>query len=335
MGSETVQTVYGPVQLGTGPVQTDRPVVPLDEFYIETPFARRTRDLFDEARANRSWHVASGLSGAGKSTETGEYQDGHPVDRRPSGVTHAPVLVANPSTDARSSVAALQLSLIENFGTVPHKPFGEARGWLINEMTRCETELVIIDDGHGLLAPDLLYVKQLTDEVTKRQKGRRVGLVIVCMATEGKVPLAEIINRDTEQWVQFRKRMSTSERPWCHIASLSADEVKDVLVGYERGILREIFPDLHLWKWSSRIHRHLTHPFFQQDRGERVPMQNVRNVVDGIIRRLAARGLGDIPGETLIDEVVAAMLVSNETKLIEHDPATARLVSAVATGTGR
>jgi hypothetical protein len=167
---------------------------------------------------------------------------------------------------------------------------------------------------------DLLYIKQLLDEVAK-QKRAKVGLVIVCEGEQGHMPLQEIIvNQKTAQWRQFRKRMSTSERPWCHIASLNAEEVKLVLAGYEQGVLKERFPELCLTKWSSRIHKHLTHSFFDVDPGERVTMQNVRNVVDGIIRRLAARHLSDIPEAALIDEVVAALLAAGVTKILVRDP---------------
>jgi DNA primase len=173
------------------------------------------------------------------------------------------------------------------------------------------------------MSQDLLYLKQLLDEVAKKMRAK-VGLVIVCEGMQGHMPFQELIlKKGSAQWRQFRKRMSTSERPWCHIASLSAEEVKVVLAGYEQGVLNERFPDLRLTMWSSRIHTHLTHSFFDTDPGERVTMQNVRNVVDGIIRRLAARHLSDIPGAALIDEVVAAMLASPETKVLVRDPGSA------------
>jgi len=317
--AEVVQTAFGPVTLSNQPVQTARPVVTLDEFYLETAFARRMREVLEEARENRSWHVVTALTGAGKSTELEDLADQHPVERRHSGETVAPVITGSPLTNGRSSLAGLQRSLIDNFGTVPRGTFEDRRAWLVREMVRCGTQIVITDDGHGHLAPDLLYLKQLTDEVAKLAKSR-VGLVIVCEGLQGSMPLQEIVNRQTSQWRQFRKRMSTSTRPWCHIASLNAEEVKLVLAGYEQGVLKPRFPELRLTKWSSRIHKHLAHPFFDTDPGERVTMQNVRNVVDGIIRRLAARRLSNIPGEALIDEVVAAMLASSETKVLVRDP---------------
>lgn len=319
MAGRLVQTKFGPIALSDEPVERSRPVVPLDEFYIETASSRRLGALLERARANRSWHVASGLAGIGKSTEIDAFVDLHPIERSRTGETKAPVVTGSPETDVRSSLAGLQNSLIASFGTVPRGSFADRRAWLVKEMALDETELVLIDDGHGLLAPDLLYLKQLTDVVVKQTR-RPIGLVIICEGTNARMPLSEIVNRKTAQFRQFRRRLYKTDEPWCHVTALSAEEVRLVLRGYEREVLKATFPSLHLVQWSDRIYRHLLHSFFDVDVHERVTMQNVRNVVDGLIRRLAARGLADIPGPGLIDETVAALLASEQTKLLEGDP---------------
>lgn len=300
------------------PKPTGGPVIALDEHYIETAFARRLRAVLDEARLNHSWHAVGALSGAGKSTEVDEYRTLYPIVRHPDGRTHAPMIVGSPTGERSNSVKGFTRSLVENFGTVPRGTQDAQRSWLINQMIECRTDLIITDDAHGADADDLLLLKKVTDDII-RKDGQRVGLVLLCAATASAMPLREIISRPTLQWVQFRRRMSPTS-PWRYIASLSEAEVRSALAGYERSVLGPLFPEVRLGRWASRIHRHLVHPFFDLEGSERVTMQNLRNVVDGILRRLVARDLPDIPDATLIDEVVAELLAAPATQVVEDDP---------------
>ena len=317
----------------TWPRPVARPVaIPLDAHYIETAFARRLRAVLDVALADRSGHVVGARSGAGKSTELEEFAARHPVVRHLDGQTRVPIVRATPPVGPRSSTKGFTRSLVESFGTVPRGTQEAQLAWLIGQMVACESGLIVVDDAHGVTADDLLLVKHVTDEVARRRGGERVGFVLLCAAAGGTLPLAEIINRPTLQWVQLRRRMSPV-RPWIYVASLSPAEVRDALAAYESVVLAPHLPDLRLVRWSERISRHLAHPFFDIEGNGRATMQNARDVVDGIVRRLLVNGLGDIPDESLVDEAVAELLAAPTTQVIESDPGPATIEDDPASDT--
>lgn len=296
--------------------------VSLEAHYLETPVARRLRAILDEAREERVGYVVGARSGAGKTTEIAEYQDRNPTVRRPDGRTFAPVVRGAPAIAQHSSVKAFTRSFIDDLGTVPRGTQDAYRSWLAGQLVACGTELLVIDDGHGATGDDLLLVKQLIDEVEHRRR-ERIGFVFLCAATQGAMPLQEIVNRPTSQWVQFRGRMSPT-RPWCYIASLSEEEISEVLGGWERHVLAEHFPDLALVRWTKRIHHHLVHPFFDLEGSQRVTMKHLRILVTMILHRLVAAGLADIPDDgAIIDSAVAELLDAPATKVITDDPVVA------------
>ncbi len=289
--------------------------VSVHSHYLETPVARRVRMILDEARRERCGYVLGARSGAGKTTEVEEYCALDPIVRLHDGTTRLPVIRGAPG----ATVKALIRSIAQCFGTVPSGSQDLQEFWLAGEIVRCGTELLLIDDGHGCSAADLLFIKRLVDEVEHRRRAR-LGFVFLCAAAGNSMPLQEIINRPTLQWVQFRGRMSPT-RPWCYIASLSGAEVEQVLGGYESLVLKEHFPDLQLVRWAKRMHRHLIHPFFDGEGQERVTMKHLRILTDEVLRLLVTQGLSDIPDDgALIDLAVVALLGSPATQVIDDDP---------------
>jgi hypothetical protein len=306
------------------PARGERPSVRLDDQYIETAFARRLHATLEDARRDRSWHVVGALSGAGKSTVVAEYLAAHPAVRAHDGSTSIPVLVATPPGFGTSrSGSGLARSLLDNFGTVPPGTQDARRSWLARQIVSCGVEMIVADDAHGADADDLLLLKKLTDEAL-RAGGRRVGLVLLCAATESATPLRELVERPTLQWSQFRRRMSPTA-PWLYVASLGEDEVREVLLAYELSVLRPALPQLRLARWSRRIHRHLVHPYFDHEGSGRVTMQNVRNLVDGVVHRLVESGLNDLGDAAIIDTAAEAMRGAGRTRVIDGDPGTARV----------
>jgi hypothetical protein len=303
----------------TSPASARRLPISLEAHYLETPVARRLRAILDEAREERVGYVVGALSGAGKTTEIAEYQDCNPTVRWPDGRTFAPVVRGAPAIDQRSSVKAFTRSFIDDLGTAPRGTQDAYRSWLAGQLVACRTELLVVDDGHGANAEDLLFFKQLIDDVEHKRR-ERIGFVFLCAATQGAMPLQEIVNRPTLQWVQFRGRMSPT-RPWCYIASLSEEEISEVLAGWEHHVLAEHFPALDLVRWSGRIHHHLVHPFFDLEGSQRVTMKQLRILVTLVLHRLVAAGLADIPDDgAIIDAAVAELLDAPATKVIVDDP---------------
>lgn len=307
------------------PVQLLRPILDLDTLYVETAFCRRLRRVFEEAFFDRVWLAVMALSGAGKSTEIDEFRRRHPIVRRHDGTSEVPVILGTPASENHSTPKTLIRSLAESFGTVPKGSETWLRSWIAKQIKACKTSLIIIDDAHGCTPDELLALKKLTDEAKRDPDSVFVGLVFVMAADPGTKPLAEIINRPTQQWQQFRGRMHPTH-PWQHLGVLSQAEVGQALAGYQ-DLLKERFPKLRLRRWRKRIHTHLCHSFFASDRSERVPMKNVRNVLDGILRRLVARGLDDIPDGALIDEVIADLKAAPDIKFVDDDPGATRYVT--------
>jgi hypothetical protein len=269
----------------------------------------------------RTGHFIGALSGAGKSTFLDDYHAAHPVVRRHDGTTWAPVIVGAPANDSGKSAKGFCESFLRNFGTVPTGSEHTQTDRLITQIVACNTRLIASDDMHVARPDDLLFLKRVIDGVRERS-GRLVPIVMLCAATPGRLPLWEVVNRSTLEWVQFRRRLSPTE-PWLFIASLSPQEVREVLLGYERGVLREALPELRLARWWERIAKHLAHPFFQTDGAarDRVTMQNVRNLVGEIVADVRTRGLCDIPADgQVIDDAVARLIASPETKVLEGDP---------------
>lgn len=298
-----------------------RPPIDLDTIYIETAFARRMRATLDEVMDRHTSHFVGALSGAGKSTLLDDYQASHPVERRRDGTTSAPVIVGTPANDGGRSAKGFCESFLRNFGLVPPGTEAAKTERLITQIVACDTRLIACDDTHVARPDDLLFLKRVIDGVRQRS-GRLVPVALLCAATPGRLPLWEVVNRQTLEWTQFRRRLSPTD-PWLFIASLSPDEVREVLRGYEReATVRAAVPDLRLERWWERIHRHLVHPFFPTDGGgDRVTMQNVRNLVGIVLDEVAARGFKDIPGDgRIIDAAAAAMIASPQTKQRVDDP---------------
>ena len=273
------------------------PDLDLDAVYIETAFARRLRAALDEAMRNHTGHFIGALSGAGKSTLLDDYAASQPVERRHDGTTSAPVIIGELANDSGKSAKGFCESFLRNYGTVPAGTEATQTDRLITQIVKCDTRLIASDDMHGARPDDLMFLKRVVDGVRKAS-GRLVPIVMLCAATPGRLPLWEVVNRPTLEWVQFRRRLSPTE-PWLFIASLSTEEVREVLRGYERGALTEALPNLRLARWGPRIARHLAHPFFPTDGagGDRVTMQNVRNLAGEIVAEVQGRGLDDIPSD--------------------------------------
>lgn len=305
----------------------------LDAVYIETAFARRLRAALDESMASHQGHFIGALSGAGKSTLLDEYAASFPVERQHDGTTSAPVIVGTLANDRGKSAKGFCESFLQNFGTVPSGSEHTQTDRLVTQIVTCNTRVIAADDMHAARPDDLMFLKRVVDGVRKRS-GRLVPVVMLCAATPGRLPLWEVVNRPTLEWTQFRRRLSPTE-PWLFIASLSPGEVREVLLGYEQGVLREAMPDLRLARWWERIAKHLAHPFFATDgtAGDRVTMQNVRNLVGEVVAELERHSLGDIPVDgRLIDEAVARLHASPETKVREADPGVRPEAWAMAAG---
>ena len=312
-----------------------REIPDLDAYYVETATSRRLRAVFDDAMKKRTWHLVYGLTGIGKSTEIDEYEQRYPIARHADGTTEAPVLSGSPIGHSKGSVKAFGRTFIDSLGTVPAKTQAEDELYLANQIVACKTQVLVTDEAHTCTSDELLWLKRVTDLATKKRHGQKVAVVFVCTGLRGHTPLREVIDRPTVQWSQFRKRMSPTT-PYTYIAGLNAEELRAVLRAYERSVVGPFFPHLNLVRWATTMHRALQNPFFDLDSTERVTMQNVRNVVDGILHRLVERDLEDVPGGTagqhLIAEVVAELLDAPNEKVSDADPGAAE---EIADGAGR
>jgi type II secretory pathway predicted ATPase ExeA len=312
--------------------------VDVDGYYIDTAFARRLQAVLDAAGAARTSHVVAALSGAGKSTLLDELRARRPIVRLHDGTTRAPLLVGQPGGDTAVSTRRFARSFLDGSGALPRTTEALEEDELVRRIATGGTGLLVVDEIHTARVIDLQFVKRLMNRV-KAATGRDLAVVLLGTGSATRFPLAEVINRPTEEWVQFRRRLSPTE-PFVHVAGLSEDEVGEVLEAYE-AVLRERFPGLRLARWTGRVAGHLRHPFFLQDPGvlpdepPRVTTQNVRNVVDGVARRLAARGLRDVDaGGRLIDEAVAAMLGSPDVRVrADRIPPAAEPGAAASEGT--
>ena len=297
------------------------PGLDLDAVYIETAFARRLGAALDEAKERHTSHLIAALPGAGKSTLLDDYRASHPVMRRHDGTTSAPVIVGEPANDSGRSAKGFCESLLRNYGTVPSGSEATQTERLITQVVECGTGLIATDDMHVARPDDLMLLKRVIDGVRK-QSGRIVPVVMLCAGTPGRPPLWEVVNRKSLEWEQFRRRLAPTD-PWIFVASLSAREVREVLVGYEQGVLRDAMPGLRLARWWERIAKHLSHSFFLRDgeAGDRVTMQNVRNLVGEIVGEMQRLGLADIPPDgSLVDAAAARLHGSPEPKVREADP---------------
>lgn len=298
----------------------------LDDVYVLTAFARRLRHELDAARQERRCSIVIARSGAGKTTELEEYLRVNPVVRERDGTTRAPVIRVGGITGKHTSKAFVR-AITEGFGTTPGGTEEALASWVVRELKRCQTELIVIDDAHGMTSDDLQVIKRLIDELLHLKW--RLAVVFLCAGARGAAPFQELLNRPTPQWVQLRRRFSPVA-PWVYIASLSLEEIGEALIGYERYVFDRHLPKLRLARWANRIHKHLIHPFFDLDGDQRVTMQHLRDLADRIARATVAAGMADVDkAGAVIDDAVGELHGAKAIREVDSDPGY-RIVEAPA-----
>jgi len=265
--------------------------------FIENAFERRFQGLLQSARRQRSWHVIAAVPGSGKSWGIADLVARGGGYKVLEGATHLPILAVRAPTTATTE-AALGSALQATFGVVPSLPWVQRRAWLVQAAARTGVELIVVDDAHDLSLAHLSYLKELTDNLAAPPYGQRVGLCLVVASEHGVVPLRETLeHREGLLWRQFRRRLD-AERPYCLVRGHTAEEVREILAGYEE-LYRAQFPDLLLCRWAGSIHAWLTHPALDLEGTGRVTMHHLAGLITLALRAARATGRTAVDGELL------------------------------------
>jgi hypothetical protein len=272
---------------------------------MDNAFQRRFTSALQRAMSDRTKHVIGAVSGSGKSSGIEALLRRHPIIRLPDGRTEAPVLAAVSTDEEERSHKALVLRAARALGVVPSMSLDALEGWLLAQISSCETVLLLYDDSQDFGFRELRRIKKLIDRL-RLEYAREIGLCLV-VASEGPVlPLRDLlVDTKSDTYRQFRNRFF-QEQPWLYVPALSQAELPEVLVGYEE-VLTPLVGPINLEQWSDRVHSHLSSAFFDPFATERVTMLNVKNLVLAIARRRASRG--QRVTSQLVDQAAEALVV--------------------------
>jgi hypothetical protein len=287
----------------------------LDSVAIETRIVRDIAWWVDRTRAERSWRQISAPSGAGKShalrfltaTRYGMRKDA-------TGSTLAPVLdLVTPHEPSRAG-ARLRERLALRLGAVVNHRRQTEVAWLAAELWSCGVELLVFDDSHRLAVEEQIpVIKELSDLYAQQAGGRRFGVLFVAATARGENILRSIFdNRDPEEYAQYLGRMAPEDR-YVQLRGLSEADVREALAGYEAHFQAAgEFTELELVPYTADIYRFLRLRPLAPAGPRFVLMRSVRWFVEGLLRRLVARGTVNIDDNgDLIEEVGQALLRSD------------------------
>jgi len=299
------------------------------EAFLVNAFERRFQGMLREAWRERSWHVIAATMGSGKSFGIGDLVEQSGAFKAEDGRTRLPILTACAPTN-QGPESKLLMALAARFGVVPRMTSAQLRTWLVGEMARSRVEMIVIDDAHELALPHLMLLKELTDVLEQPPYGRKVALCLVCATARGEIELRNTFEQQAGLlWQQFRRRLD-EERPYCLILGHTAEELPQILEGFEE-LYRPQLPALDLFRWSDAIYRYLTSPLIDREGRGRVTMQNVTRFVTISLRAAHALGHADVGPEVLQQTANVMMLKGNTVIDIDGEPLGAR-VDAVEVG---
>jgi hypothetical protein len=118
-------------------------------------------------------------------------------------------------------------------------------------------------------------------------------------------------------WMQFRRRLDRLH-PFCRIAGLTQEEVREILVALET-TYQEQFPQLNLRQWTSSIYTWLIHPLLDPASSGRVLMDHVMKLVTTALEWSYAQGETDVRAETLKEAAELLTLRRDAIRLIDGD----------------
>jgi hypothetical protein len=122
----------------------------------------------------------------------------------------------------------------------------------------------------------LMFIKEVTDQ-GRLQYDHPLGLCLVAAGRGNTIPLKETLDQPDPTWLQFRRRLDKLD-PFCQIAGLAAEEVRDILATLET-VYHPLFPQLNLRQWAGSIYTWLTQPVLDPTHSGRVTMDNLMKLV--------------------------------------------------------
>ncbi len=290
--------------------------------FIENAFERRFQGLMRTAQRHRTWHVVTAVPGSGKSSGIADLVVGSGRRKEADGTTRLPILTVCAPKNATTE-SALGAALTAAFGVAPHLPWTQRRTWLVHMVAQVGVELLVIDDAHDLSLAHLSYLKELTDNLAASPYQCRIGLCLVGASERGVVPLRDTLeHREGLLWRQFRRRLDT-ERPYCLVRGHTAEEVREILAGYE-DLYRDQFPALSLCRWAGSIYQWLTHPALDLEGSRRVTMDHLTRLITVALRVAHAQGHSDIDGTLLRAAADVMTLRRDAITAVDGEPPDAR-----------
>lgn len=297
------------------PSEKPRPLLVVQDDFLETPFERRFQGLLRHAWQNRSWHIIAALPGSGKSWGIADMVLHSGACKEATGATRLPILaVRAPANSARE--LALVIVLSAAFGVVPKMTGTALRVWLVQEMACDGVECIIIDDAHELTLEHLALLKELTDNLAAPPYQRRVGLCLVAAIGGNVIPFKATLAGPEPLWRQFRGRMDT-EHPYHIVPGHTEEEVYDILTTFEE-IYRPQLPDLQLRQWTKTIFTWLTNPILDPDATGRVTMDHLTRLVTTALKRAYYRGATNVDA-VILQEVADLMILRRDEITIIDD----------------
>jgi DNA-directed RNA polymerase subunit M/transcription elongation factor TFIIS len=104
--------------------------------------------------------------------------------------------------------------------------------------------------------------------------------------------------------------------PFCRVASLTSEEVRDILSTLEQEY-QPLFPQLRLSQWTSSIYTWLTHPVLDPTRSGRVTMDNLMKLVVTALEWSYLDGQTDVAPSRLKSAAELLVLRHDTLKLID------------------
>ncbi len=236
------------------------------EIFIETAFEKRFQAVLRSAWHKRSWHVIVADPGAGKTMGIRDLI-------KTAGKRSILAVVAPKNNEDEQALGdqfftALGLQLRGHWRTRKPK--------LMGHLHQYGTECLIVDDAHDLSLEHLMFIKEVTDQ-GRLQYDHPLGLCLVAAGRGNTIPLKETLDQPDPTWLQFRRRLDKLD-PFCQIAGLASEEVRDILATLET-VYHPLFPQLNLRQWAGSIYTWLTQPVLDPTHSGRVTMDNLMKLV--------------------------------------------------------
>src|SRR5436305_9480064 len=272
-----------------------RSALPLFDGFIVTPFGRRFQGLLHQAWRRRSWHVIVAEPGSGKTMGICDLRDEASRQAGTIGGRRYPVLVVTaPKNDPKE--AALGNFLLTALGLSSRGRWSERKYLLFELLIQYGAECLIIDDAHDLSMPNLIFLKELTDQL-QLPFSQPEGMCLVAAGRGASIPLKDVFDQPETMWIQFRRRLDCLQ-PYCRVVSHTEGEVRDILLALEQ-IYRPSFPALNLQQWTGSIYKWLTHPLLDPQKSGRVIMDPLMKLVTTALKWSYAERQADVTSKHL------------------------------------